>query len=481
MQSSHSLLSNKHHNKSTFINTMEELQSNPPVATAAIPLLEGTRLRLIKSLQVDESYYTIAMQLPALADEAAQLPRYLLSQFADRKGNDNSISMQDVGANGKYKNRTEKYLRTSMEADWRNFVMFLSIPRPMLESIVLGTVAWDYDPERGLDRGHYKQAQQFGVYVVGLAVQGRKGAWLTATETQTLVKNMHKYLEAYDVWDEAGAWPLSASGQEHKDFVAKVDNQFGIHKHDVSRFITSANGREAMKDLLKGLEKRTERSLQLEPRGDVPMIQTPLYVGMSIELADRLPKHDPTKGINSILTSSNKPFVFVLSLMKFQGQEPSPKALCVVRVWERRDLYFAETLVSALAHSMVCQDGFNRTECGDVGKTSGMGYHEDGEDYVKYRSRFFYDNCKAVVQDLQARKSHLSDLAELQPVLDGRLVRSTEQVLEACKVLEQQMQDLEVQGQRLEKKIGEIERVNRELEEESNMLDLIGSWANFEM
>lgn len=421
----------------------------------------------------------MAMQLPTLADEAAQLPQYLLSQFAEKKvtADDGGISLEDVGKTKKYKTRTEKYLRTAMDTDWRNFVTFLSIPRPMLESIILGTVAWDHDSKRGSDRGFYKQAQRFGIYVIGLAVRDRQGAWLTALETTTLVTNATKYLEAYDMWAENEAWPTTDAAQELKDFVAKVDNQLGLHEHDTSRFVTSADDRIAMNDLVAGLKERVERSLELDPAGNLPMIQTPLYVGMSDELSKRLPKHDSTMSANSILASSNKPCAFVMSLMKLQGREPLPKAVCVLRVWEKRDLNFAETLVSALAHSMICHDGFNWTECGDMGKSSGAKYDEDCEEYVKYRSRFFYDNCKAVIEDLQARKSHLDDLAKLQPVLDGKLVTSTEQVLEACKMLEKQMEEMEeAQMEWLEKK-EEFEAANKEIEKELEMIDLISSWA----
>lgn len=221
-----------------------------------------------------------------------------------------------------------------------------------------------------------------------------------------------------------------------------------------------------------------ELSLQFDASGTTPMIQTPLYVGLSVELADRLPKHDPTKGLNSVLASSNKPFALVVSLMKFQGQEPLTKALCVLRVWEKRDLLFAETLVSALARSMICQDGFNRTECGDAGKASGLKQHKDGEDYVKYRSRFFYDNCKAVLQDLRARQSHLSDVCELQPVQSGWLVSSTEQLLKGCEILEGRMQECEAGLEEMQGKAEEVQALNYEWEDESKTQDLIDSWVN---
>lgn len=457
---------------------MNTLRPKKTAPTVAIPMVDGTRLQLAELVRCGESYYTMAMQLPALADEAAKLPQYLISQFAEKRvtATGGGISLEDVGQDKKYKTRTEKYLRTAMDTDWRNFVTFLSIPRPMLESIILGTVAWDYDAERGTDRGFYKQAQRFGIYVIGLAVQGRKGAWLTANEIMKLVTNVDRYLEAYDMWAEDEEWPKSGAGQRLKDFVAKVDNQLGLHKTGGPRFLKTADGKEAMEDLAKGLRKRADLSLELDPAGNVPMIQTPLYVGMSIDLSKRLPKHDPTKGVNSVLTSSNKAFAFVVSLMKFQGQEPLPKSVCVLRVWEKRDLYFAETLVSALAHSMICHDGFNKTECGDVGLSSGMKYDEDGEEYVKYRSRFFYDNCKAVIEDLRARKSHLDDLAKLQPALDGQMVSSTEQTLEAFKMLEKEMEELDVHMERLAEE-EEFERANEDIVKELEIIDLINGWA----
>lgn len=245
---------------------MNTLPVKKTAPTVAIPMVDGTRLQLAELVRCGESYYTMAMQLPALADEAAKLPQYLISQFAEKRvtATGGGISLEDVGQDKKYKTRTEKYLRTAMDTDWRNFVTFLSIPRPMLESIILGTVAWDYDAERGTDRGFYKQAQRFGIYVIGLAVQGRKGAWLTANEIMKLVTNVDRYLEAYDMWAEDEEWPKSGAGQRLKDFVAKVDNQLGLHKTGAPRFVKSADGQEAMEDLAKGLRKRAELSLELD-------------------------------------------------------------------------------------------------------------------------------------------------------------------------------------------------------------------------
>lgn len=151
-------------------------------ATARVPLLTGTRLLLARSLANGESYYEVAMSLQALADEAARLPSYVQSQFArSLYGEDGDVEdvadddpgMDDVkkkkdDAGGKYQTRTERYLRVGLAEEWRRFVVFMSIPRHMLESIVLGTVAWDYDRNRGEARDRYRECQGFGIYVIGL-------------------------------------------------------------------------------------------------------------------------------------------------------------------------------------------------------------------------------------------------------------------------------------------------------------------------
>lgn len=73
--------------------------------------------------------------------------------------------------------------------------------------------------------------------------------------------------------------------------------------------------------------------------------------------------------------------------------------------------------IAIFASGTFCEHGFSHTEFGDSGKTGGVKYYEDGEEFVKYHSRFFCDNCKAMLQHLSAQKSHLSDL------VNGRQVK----------------------------------------------------------
>lgn len=439
------------------------------VPTDRIPLLEATRLAWAKSLANKDSYYTMFLMLLELADAAANLPRYIQCRFIpSKKGlNDQNaedeedeqaaaingetqdtenpgIEMFNVGENREYNTRTEKYLRSVVvEKDWRSFTLFLAIPRAMLESIVLGTVAWDYDRARGPGtRDHYTDCSGFGIYVVGVSVSNRGGAWLTANEIKVLIATMSRYIRGYQAWEHGGqSW--APGDRELQEFVASVDNQFGIHKSKVPRFVNSPDGKLGMEDLIKSLQRRVDASLLLAPAGNTPMVQSPLYVGLATELKNRVSAHAANVGITGTLKRSNKAYALLMSLMHYQGGiNPVSTCRCVLRVWEKEDLWFAETLVAALASSLICQDGFNRTECGDPVKSKHCRYQSEAEQYVKYISRYLKDNMQAASDDVDERVSTLhksrklmDDMDVVMGDMDGlyKLAQDEQQLLEAMK------------------------------------------------
>lgn len=471
------------------------LDANELKASATVPLLSGTRLLLAQSLANNHSYYRIAMLLPALAEEVVNMPAYLQSKFVksehrrvgynkrdenDDEENDEENDAPSSGAGGPAtcKTRTEMLLRTGMADEWARFQVFMAIPRPMLESIVWGTVAWDYDRSRGGTRDHYKEAQGFGVYVIGLSVQGREGAWLTARELQRLVGDLERYLQGVHVWQSQSPkrWPEDADAKELKEHVSQIDNQYGVHKLTEPRYVTSPTGLERMQDLVKSLKARVAASLNIYPVGDTPMIQTPLYVGMSIELKNRMPKHSLDVGVNSKLKSSNKAYGLVCSLMKHMDRTPMSTCLCVTRLWAKKDLPFAETLVCALANGLVCQDGFNQTECGDGSNDTAKRVDGDGEAYVMERSSWLYENSKQVVQDLCERVEVLEASEKLRPLLDGQTAQDVEELESRVDLLEREgLRNLQRERRKLQKKLKAAEASKKMLQEDEQILDLLAN------
>lgn len=418
------------------------------------------------------------MLLPSLADEAARLPAYVRSKFVtsamlqhkDPPGGDDDDDDNDDSV-ASYNTRTEMWLRTGMAEEWRRFQVFLSIPRQMLESIVLGTVAWDYDNSRGHARDNYKEQEGFGIYVIGLSVQGRDGAWLTARELTRLVVKLERYLRGFEAWDANKQWVAGA--EDLRDFVAQIDNEFGIYNKNAPRFVTSSGGLESMKDLVKSLKERANKSLGMSANGDEPLIQSPLYVGMSVEPKQRMPQHSLDVGLTGTLKGSSKSYGLVCSLMKRMNRKPLSTCLCVVRVPEKEDLPFTETLVSALANSLICQDGFNRTECGDVPTDKKKRTDDEGEAYVMQRARFLFDNSCQVLRDVRERVDVMEASAQLKPLLDNEMAGDVAEIESGCDLLQQANSRLRRKHEKLQKLIRVTEANEKTLEQDSLLSSLL--------
>ncbi|ROV89453.1 hypothetical protein VMCG_10232 [Cytospora schulzeri] len=450
---------------------MDTLDVQEPVATAEVPLLDGMRLQWTKCLMRGDSYYAMRRLIYQMGEEAANLPGYLLcsggKKRADEDDEDEYRSDEDDASSeedGKYKNRTERFLKEGMKTT-RNFTMFQVIPRDMLKSIILGTVAWDYYPRKGkIPRDHYKKPIKngYGIYVFGLAVGGREGKWLKANELNKLIGELRRYVRGYERWRDLHRTWSDASIQdvELRDFITEVDAQLGRHDTDASgpRYVQSEHSMKGMLDLIKSLQRRADKSLEINPAGDTPLIQTPIYTGLSANLASRMPKHDPNG--KDGLRSSNKAHGIICSLMKLQGLQP--KAVCVValRLWDKDDLWFSETLVCALANGLINQDGFNRMECGSKANSNAPPLDPDGEEHVKVYCRYLHDNLEATLVDLRQRKAIIETLKELRTVLNDPVLEQAkiararcEQVIKDMKCLPGLLEGLKEQIALEEKKL----------------------------
>lgn len=320
--------------------------------------------------------------------------------------------------------RTEEFLKNGMAADFRRFTIFHAIPRQALESVVLGTVAYDYHGKRGHKREQYKDRSGFGIYAIGLTVDKRDGAWLTANELKVLAGNLKKYVEGYDDWTTHRGRPKTTQHRESWEFVLDVDNQIGSldpkKRKDSGpqlRFCASDDGRSGMLDLIRTLEKMAAESLKIDPAGVAYLIQAPLYIGCSVGVGGRLEQHSLRLTGSSALQLSNKAFGAVACLMSYQNLPPKEVGICVVRLWDTKDIPYSEALVCSLANSLICQDGFNRVECGD--STTNKPLDKEGEEYIKARAPYLHTNLTASLREIEARNSFIQEFRQLQPQVDG--------------------------------------------------------------
>lgn len=466
---------------------METLDSRDPKPTAEVPLLDGLRLEWTQSLLRGESYYEMQGLIREMGEEAARLPQYLVSKFdRSKRAEDNESDEYEPddspsSSDGEdepvaYQTRTERFLKTAMDRP-QNFTTFQCIPRDMLKSLALGTVAYDYYP-RGSQapRDGYKIPKKggYGIYVFGLAVKDRQGKWLTATELKVLIRDLERYVAAYEYWsNNDNSWSRSRRSRDLRGFVNDVDNQIGKYDESSPRYITSEDAKDSMMALISSLQRRVDESLKLDPTGSTQLIQTPLYVGLSTKLADRMPMHDPTSTKDDALENSNKAHALVCSLMKVQGLSPQAVSRVVLLLWDKEDLWLWETLVCAIANGLISQDGFNRTECGSRVRSNGPSIDPDAEDIVKVHHGYLYDNSRATLMYLQERKATLDQHRMLQAVLN-------DPIIEKAKIVKDLLDETARQKQRFRERLRyeqeqlELERAKaKELEEYLEIQDLL--------
>ncbi|ROV91577.1 hypothetical protein VPNG_09714 [Cytospora leucostoma] len=476
---------------------MDTLDAHEPVATAEIPLLEGLRLEWTRRLLRGDPYISMQGLIYKMGEEAAKLPPHLISSYSmprydeddayvDGASEDMSDDMSEdsPGAPSEamgYSTRTERFLKEALKTP-QNSHIFNAIPRDMLKSIVLGTVAWDYYPRASrTPPGCYKTPKKrgYGIYVFGLAVEGRDGKWLTANELNRLIKDLRTYVLGYDMYmSNGGAWPnTSLARVETRDLVAEVDSQLIEHRTLVTgpRFVASEHGRQGLVDLIASLQRRADKSLEINPAGETPLIQTPIYTGLSSDLASRMPKHD----VNSKdgLKSSNKAHGLICSLMKLQGLQPRAVSVVAVRLWEKDDLWFSETLVCALANSLISQDGFNRTECGSKVASDAPRLDPAGEDM----SSFLHDNLEATLVELRQRKAFLEEFRKLDSVMSDPILQEARDANEKYKESSRVMKTLPDYIHELEKQLQREEQELKDAQKGLEFLELLSQFKDVDL
>lgn len=461
---------------------MESLDTKCPRATAAIPLMEGTRQQMAKALLDNEPYYSMLRFFPQMADSAAALPEYILcnSSRSRQQANERAMSLARPRPHA-CENRTEELLRNGMNADFRRFTLFHAIPRAALESVVLGTVAHDYYGQRGHKREHYKDRAGFGIYAIGLTVDKRDGAWLTANELKILIGNMEGYVQGYDDWETHRGRPKTPRHRASWRLVLDVDNQIGAIDPKIvrdsgpqPRFCASGGGRSGMQDLIMTLKRMAEESLKADPAGDTHLIQTPLYIGCSVGVGGRLDQHSLKLTGSSSLQHSNKGFGLVACLMSYQDLHPKEVGICVVRLWDTKDIPYSEVLVCSLANSLICQDGFNRVECGD--SMTNKPLDKGGEEYIKARAPHLHTNITASLRDIEARSRFIDEFRHLQPLVDDQKEELLDGVDDGLDSLEENVSLLSELKADCKKAIAACDASRKRLQRELEDLQLLDSF-----
>ena len=381
--------------ESSHITVKMDKLSWPPVPTAEIPLLDGLRLKIITSLTRDDSYYGLSLLFPDMIKQTAGLPQWL------RGGKD----------------LTFKCLRDVRDKGSRTWLILHCIPRELLVSACLGTIAFDFHKIRDRPKT-YGDTGGLGVYILGICVAGRAGAWLTASELQVLIDNLRRYIQGYHAYCHHGNNPPNVAACQLRDFVSRVDNAIGSHDSNSGpRFIDKDSVLPSMAALVKSLELRRVESLRHDPSGQTPLVQGPQYVGCSTSMSTRTQAYNVSANKSS-LKKANKAYGLIVCLMSEQVLEPVAVTQPAVRLYDNSHLPAAEVLIAAMTNCYITQDGLNRTEAGgQFGRATAADLRES-EDYVMARETFLHDNLVQTCADLNARNAFIQEFTNFEPLLD---------------------------------------------------------------
>ncbi len=353
--------------------TMDKLPS-PIGPSAQIPLLGGCRLRFAKALAAKVSPWALTKLFPRLVRELKHVPK-----TRNIKLEDTMRLFEQVGADV-----------------WD---LFHTIPRDLLESLILGTVAFDNSRAHNRVTGLMKNGP--GIYVLGLSIIGRDGQFLNGKELDLLILGLQTYIHGSSVL--RGAKPAANRSVTEKaavQLVARVDSTYGSGTPGCPRFICDDENEALAGHLLSSLQARRWAMFAADPTQTICSIQSPQYVGCSKDVGTRISAYELGHG-KSALAGANKFFALTVNLLRYQGLFPKVHVVAAIRTWKAGQLSAAEMLVSALAGAYVTQDGFNLRDAGGNHDSQSDGTWDDHELYVFGAVDHFDKNIDWSMADLE--------------------------------------------------------------------------------
>ncbi|RYO96248.1 hypothetical protein DL765_011629 [Monosporascus sp. GIB2] len=250
-------------------------------------------------------------------------------------------------------------------------VLFHTIHRKTLRSLVLGFLAYDLYDEDSDNWKHIYAPNGSGTYVIATSIKGRHGLFLSRYEIKELSMLIEKYAVACTVWakikDSYGQ--ASQVSQEEEELLKEammIDNQLLRKKNQEwsvgdrfrePRCWSGRNGTANAAALIKMLTRRRDGHFD----GNVHQAQSPVYVGCAHQIKKRMLAHDPDL---SSLAGSSSMLKLMLASIRYMGLKPMVHSVPMVMVWKGEQIPLSEILVTVLAQSLVTQHGLNLIQPG---------------------------------------------------------------------------------------------------------------------
>ncbi|KAG7047474.1 hypothetical protein JMJ77_0010826 [Colletotrichum scovillei] len=393
------------------------------------PLMDGVRVDMLKVLDRGDSLYELTLCFPDIANE--------LIAAGMTKQPDCTIAQ----------------LRLDHARGWETTEVLHIIPRDLLRSIIKGTVAMDFGPNRPHD--YDEDSSEAGIYVIAVSVDGRDGKFLNWSELGELTTALQTYADAYTIHKRGAPRGITESVKTSiaKEIDLAVNGQWTAAK---TRFICNDTQHQHVMAFIENLQRRRTPMFPGVAEAAIHQEQCPLYIGCSSKLNETLPKYSLSTNLGGI----NNLLALLISALRHMGLEPAITRRVVMITWKRTQLPVAERLVIALARSYVLQDGCNIAEGG--ANRSGYKYSLDAETSVSVHSTAMEENLTASQRDIRDRKECLQNLQEAKAIQENNVklaVKMEEDMLQIEKLATEWTQ---IHQPRLDKRKEELDRAMRE-------------------
>ncbi|KAK8085854.1 hypothetical protein PG997_007125 [Apiospora hydei] len=258
----------------------------------------------------------------------------------------------------------------------------------VLRSVCMGTVAYEFHDQQSSVWSDVHSEQGPGAYVVGIAVHGRAGKFLTATETHALINVLQTYLAGCAAWaarEDDFYGELNQQQNHDLTWAMEIDNQCPpagrvAPSSEMQSEIKQGDGRETEEDVshrvhrprfsgsgrnmttgIHALIAMFQRRLMHGADPNEPQIQSPLLVGSSNDLQTR--KQDYRPNVTRFHSDAHL-YVLLMSCIKFMGLEPQEVFVPFTKAWEVGQINQGEVLATIVGNSLVSMAGLNVHEPG---------------------------------------------------------------------------------------------------------------------
>ncbi|KAM0255999.1 hypothetical protein ACHAPA_012314 [Fusarium lateritium] len=348
-----------------------------------MPMLwDEDHLKLINTYLRSESLYELYLQLPRLANNLKN----------NQTLKDNKFKVVDT-------------INSLQNYNWSICELLHSISPKVVKSIVQNTVAYNSIQQTisGFEVPSKKDSEEIpSIYIIGISLLGKNGYFLNIREIELLIEHIEAYIKGYHAHLKLRKHLAEKGRASAKTYLSvEEDKAYRIMKRingksrgeptDLPIFITKDEEVPRIQALVETYKAICD--LELDPTKRIQMIQSPLYVGCSKNLAERTKRYT-----QSSLKGINKPLGITLTILRTLK---IPFDLQIKTV-------------------ILYQHGFNTTEARGTGfKTvTSMESLKANTTYIFFRMAHLLTNLKNSLEEVNIRTRFLDDI----DIIEGQVV-----------------------------------------------------------